>query len=209
MYPIIHEAVLQACDGGDGLSDGVIDDPRRCNFNPDDLVCQGTNREGCLTVPQVQTVKRLFGPVVNPRTGTLIYPPVEPGSELSWAAVAAFAGQEPPYANQFRNLWLKNQKWDWRAMDLDQDVTVANNVIEAQRTHALEPNLRSFADRGGKLLLYQGWSDVSNAPQSTINYYNAIQKLMGEVATSRSVRLFMAPGMGHCATVKGRTPSTG
>lgn len=203
MYPIIHEAVLRACDTSDGLSDGVIDDPRRCNFNPEDLVCKGTNRAACLTVPQVQTVKRLFSPVINPRTGALIYPPVELGSELNWTAVAAFAGQEPPYANQFRNLWLTNQSWNWRAMDLDQDVTVANKVIEAQKTHALEPDLRSFADRGGKLLLYQGWSDVSNAPQSTINYYSAVQKTIGEVATSSSVRLFMAPGMGHCGYGEG------
>ena len=203
-YPMIHEAVLRACDASDGLKDGLIDSPRRCNFNPDVLVCKDTDTQACLTVAQVETVKRLLSPVRNPRTGTLIYPPLEPGSELGWAGVAA-GGREPAAAlvNPFRYVFLKDPNWDWRTLDLDRDVALADKVIEAEKTNTLEPDIRPFADRGAKLLLYQGWSDVSNAPQSTINYYSNVQNILGEVATSNSVRLFMAPGMAHCGYGEG------
>jgi feruloyl esterase len=105
--------------------------------------------------------------------------------------------------NQFKNLFLKDPDWNWRTFDLDRDVALANDVIAGQRTNTLEPDLKSFADRGGKLLLYQGWNDVSNAPQSTINYFNAIQRVLGDASASKSVRLFMGPGMAHCGYGEG------
>jgi feruloyl esterase len=202
-YAVIHEAVLRACDASDGLKDGLIDNPRRCNFDPGVLVCQDADTPACLTVAQVETVRRLLNPVINPRTGRLIYPPVEPGSELGWAGVAA-GGQPPPSAvNAFKYVFLKDPNWDWHTLDLDRDIALVDNVIEAENTNTLEPDIRAFADRGGKLLLYQGWSDTTNAPQSTINYYINVQNIMGTVATSNSVRLFMAPGMGHCGGGEG------
>jgi feruloyl esterase len=85
---IIHEAVIRACDANDGLTDGLIDDPRRCQFNPLVLLCKGPDTGACLAASQVETVRTLFSSVNNPRTGTLIYPPFEPGSELSWAGFA-------------------------------------------------------------------------------------------------------------------------
>jgi len=42
-YPLIHEAVLQACDARDGVRDGVLEDPTRCNFDPGELRCQGAD----------------------------------------------------------------------------------------------------------------------------------------------------------------------
>ena len=124
-------------------------------------------------------------------------------SELTWAGIAR--GQEPPAfaIDPFKYVFLKNPNWDWRTLDFDRDVRLADQVIEAEKTNTLGPDIRTFANRGGKLLLYHGWSDSITAPQSTINYYNKIQNLMGEVATSKSVRLFMAPGMGHCGGGEG------
>jgi len=197
--PIIHEAVLRACDASDGLTDGLIGDPRRCNFNPDVLLCKGTDTQSCLTGAQVETVRKLLSPVSNPRTRTLIYPTLELGSEPSWAGFAAGL-REPsgPPLDAFRYVFLNDPNWNWRTLDFDRDVIRADEVIKAQKTNTLEPDIRAFARRGGKLLLYQGWSDSTNAPQSTINYYDNVHNLLGDTATSASVRLFMAPGMGHC-----------
>ncbi len=192
----IHEEVVRACDAVDGLTDGLIDDPRRCDFDPNVLVCQGPRTRPCLTIAQVETVKRLLSPVVNPRTGTLIYPPLELGSERQWARFTQ--SQETDDGDVFRHVFLKNSQWDWRTLDFDRDIARADEVIETARTNTLEPDLREFADRGGKLILVHGWSDVTNAPQSTVNYYNAIQRLLGEATTSNTVRLFMGPGMAHC-----------
>ena len=71
-FPMIHEAVLRTCDTSDGLEDGLIDDPRRCNFHPDILACKDADTPACLTIAQVEGVRRLLSPVINPRTGTLI-----------------------------------------------------------------------------------------------------------------------------------------
>jgi feruloyl esterase len=207
--PIIHEAVLRACDASDGLTDRLIGDPRRCNFNPDVLLCKGTDTQSCLTVAQVETVRKFLSPVSNPRTRTLIYPALELGSELSWAGFAA--GLREPSGSPldaFRYVFLNDPIWNWRTLDFDRDVTRADEVIKAQGANTLEPDIRAFARRGGRLLLYQGWSDSTNGPQSTINYYNNVHNLLGDTATSASVRLFMAPGMGHCLGSAGEGPNS-
>jgi feruloyl esterase len=206
---IVHEAVIGACDASDGLTDGLIDDPRRCQFKPDVLLCKGPDAGACLAAAQVETVRTLFSPVTNPRTGTLIYPPLEPGSELSWVGFAP--GLREPSGlpvDAFKYVFLNDPEWNWRSLDLDRDVARADQLIDALKTNTLEADIQVFTRRGGKLLLYQGWSDSTNVPQSTINYYNSVRKLLGDAATSASVRLFMAPGMGHCLGSAGEGPNS-
>ena len=198
--PFIQAAVLRACDAVDGLADGLIDDPRRCQFDPGVLQCQNTAAQDCLTAAQVATVKRLLTPVTNPRTGVLIYPPRELGSNLTMelpSAARVAAGLSPRNIGGMK-IFLNKPDWDWRTLDLDRDVEIANRWIAANRTNALDPDVRAFTRRGGKLLMWQGWSDATNHPQSSINYYTKIRDLLGERATSSAVRLFMGPGMGHC-----------
>jgi feruloyl esterase len=192
--PIIHEAVLRACDGLDGLTDRLIDDPRRCRFDPNVLACKSVDNEACLTVAQTETVRKILSPVSNPRTAAEIVPRVEPGSELEWSRFAA--GQQPSArdANAFRHVFLKKPDWDWREIDFDRDINRAKAAVDALGFGTPEPDLRAFAGRGGKLLMYYGWSDI-NPPQATVNYYT---KVLGEAATAASVRLFLAPGMTHC-----------
>lgn len=200
LQPIIQEAVLRACDAIDGLTDGLIDDPRRCQFDPGVLLCRNPEAKDCLTSPQVDTVRRLLTPIANPRTGALIYPPKEPGSNLTMSlppAARVAAGLSPANIGHVRR-FLNNPDWDWRTLDLDRDVVIADRWIAANRTNSLDPDIRAFANRGGKLLIWQGWTDTTNHPQSSINYYTGIRNLLGERAASNAVRLFMAPGMGHC-----------
>ncbi len=55
--PLIHAAVLAACDKIDGLADGLIDDPRQCDFDPATLVCPA--RTTCLSVAEADVVRKL------------------------------------------------------------------------------------------------------------------------------------------------------
>src|SRR5579864_2340506 len=71
--PMIAKAVMAACDGIDGLADGIIDDPRRCTFDPSMLICKGEDGDSCLTAPQVESVKKVYGGAKNPRTGEHIF----------------------------------------------------------------------------------------------------------------------------------------
>ena len=84
-YAAIHQAALTACDALDGVTDGVIDDPTRCHFDPKAIQCTGDDAPTCLTTPQVEAARRIYAPVKNPRTGAVIFPGLEPGSELGWA----------------------------------------------------------------------------------------------------------------------------
>jgi feruloyl esterase len=197
-YGMIHQAAIEACDAGDGLKDGLIDDPRRCHFDPQVLECKGDDAPTCLTSAQVAAVKKIYAPATNPRTGVPFFPGLEPGSELGWAFMAG--GKEPSEIGmaEFRNIVYQDPKWDWRTFDFDRGIALAEKVDHGIIT-ANDPNLKPFFGHGGKLLMYHGWTDPLIAPENSINYYTSVlDKMGGASKAASSVRLFMAPGMDHC-----------
>jgi feruloyl esterase len=197
-YAMIHKAVLDACDTIDGVKDGLINDPGLCHFKPSTLQCQGADAPNCLTAPQVEAMIKIMTPVTNPRTGKEIFPTYEPGTELGWGVIAA--GPEPfIYAlDQFRYVVFKDPNWDWRTLNFDSDVDLADKA-DNDTIDAVDPNLTEFAAHGGKLFMYHGWTDPNVAPRASIEYYNNVVEVMGGAEkTSSWIRLFMMPGMGHC-----------
>lgn len=80
-YPIINRAVLAACDALDGVKDGVLEDPRRCTFDPAAIACPAGDAPTCLTPAQVAAARALYAPLKNPRTPAEVYPGLERGSE--------------------------------------------------------------------------------------------------------------------------------
>jgi feruloyl esterase len=202
-YRVIHQAVVEACDAVDGLKDGLIDDPRRCHFDPKTIECSGTDASTCLTAPQVEAVKKIYGPATNPRTGEAIFPGLEPGSELGWALMAG--GKEPSEIGmaEFRNIVYHDANWDWRTFDFDKGVALAEKVDNNTIT-ANDPNLKQFFSHGGKLLMYHGWTDPLIAPENSIHYYTSVlDKMGGASKAGASIRLFMVPGMDHCGGGEG------
>jgi feruloyl esterase len=196
-YPMIHQAVLDACDTIDGLKDGLIDDPTRCHFDPKVLQCKEGDEPSCLTARQVQTARTIMSPATT-RTGQEIFPRLEPGTELRWGRLAG--GPEPAalFLDYFKYLVFKDPNWDWQTFDLDRDSALSNEIDKG--TVGLDPDLTAFARHGGKLLLYHGWADQQVAPGATIEFYKSI--VSGDAAPGW-VRLFMAPGMAHCAGGEG------
>jgi feruloyl esterase len=195
-YKAVHEAVVNACDAIDGLKDGLIDDPRRCTFNPAGLACKGEDDMGCLTPLQVEAMKGMLRPAVDPSTNTEIFPPLELGAELGWSVLA---GPQPFSAavDHFKYVVFEDPNWDWRTFNLGPDAARADRV-DKNIISAIDPNLKPFFDRGGKLLMYHGWADQNVAARASINYYASVVNTLGADRTSESIRLFMAPGMAHC-----------
>jgi feruloyl esterase len=92
-YPAIHRSVLAACDGLDGLKDGLITDPTSCHFDPQVMACKQGDGLDCLTPKQVQSVKTILGPAKSPTTGAEIFPGYQPGTELAWGLL--IGGPDP------------------------------------------------------------------------------------------------------------------
>jgi feruloyl esterase len=199
---LIHQAVLQACDARDGVQDGVLEDPSRCVFDPTVLQCKGEDAPTCLTAPQVTAAKKIYAPIVNPRTKQPIFPGLSPGSELAWGTVA---GPQPLAFPQeiYKYIVFRNPEWDYRTLDLDADVARAEKAYDGMMD-AINPDLKAFFGRGGKLLQYHGWNDQAVAPQNSINYYKSVVGQSGGASkVQSSYRLFMVPGMTHCAGGEG------
>jgi feruloyl esterase len=198
----LHAAVVAKCDLMDGVKDGVIENPRRCKFDPGVLECKGSDEASCLTAPQVETARLIYSAAVNPKTNRAING-LEPGSELGWTDLGWTTSARATGLDQFRFLVFGDPEWTIQKFNWDSDIVLAeekdNNTL-----NALDPNLKPFISRGGKLIQYHGWSDPQIAPAGTTQYYDRVVEVLGgRDNVHDAYRLFMAPGMGHCSGGEG------
>jgi feruloyl esterase len=198
----LHGVVLEACDSLDGVKDGVVDDPTRCTFDPGVIQCKGAEDTSCLTAAQVNTARMLYSSQVNPRTKREIAG-LQRGSELGWTDMGWSASARATGLDQFRFLVFKDPHWDLEAFDVDTDISRAEDT-DNDTINALDPNLKAFIDRRGKLIQYHGWSDPQISPGNTVQYYRRVLDALGGASRVQdSYRLFMAPGMDHCGGGEG------
>ncbi len=199
---LLHAAVLQACDARDGLTDGLIADPARCAFDPAVLRCTGSDTTACLTMAQVETARLIYSPLVNPKTKRETAG-LAPGSELGWTQTGWTASARATGLDQFRFIVFNDPSWDAQRFDVESDAARAEDA-DGGTINALEPNLKPFIDRGGKLIQYHGWSDPQISPGNSTQYYTRVADALGGAANiQHAYRLFMAPGMAHCGGGEG------
>jgi len=216
--PYIHQKVVSACDALDGVSDGILDDPRQCKFDTNSLVCTNNGNEaGCLTQAQADAVFRIHdGAKTN--TGVRLEPEIasEWGSELDWSLYMPDAQGGSASSENFVNGWLYktflNEPYADAASLTPRTIndlvwtlpafrkTVASSALYA----ATNPDLAPFASAGGKLMLWHGWSDQHISPQGTLQYWQAMKRVTGN--TDDFARFYLFPGMGHCGS--GLGPNT-
>ena len=195
-YALIHDAAVAQCDAGDGVRDGVIEDPSRCQFDPKALLCSNGDGPSCLTAAQVAAAQKIYAPVVDPKTGKEVFAGLEPGSEMHWGAIS---GEEPHpmYYDLARFLVFADPNWDFRSLDLGKHLELARQK-DGGILSAMSTDLKPFVSRGGKLLIYHGWEDQNISPRMSVEYYEKVQATMGKASVDNAVKLFMVPGMGHC-----------
>jgi feruloyl esterase len=214
---LVAEKVMAKCDAVDGLKDGLIDDPRKCAFDPrrDVPACStGADAADCLTAAQAEAVAKIYsGPSSN---GKPFYPGYMPGSEAvtsglfgggsgsGWLNVIVSAQPNAKPAdfnlaeNTMRFLVFTPPKpdYDYMTFDFDRDTRLLDDW--SKKADAKNPDLSKFHKRGGKLLMTYGWADPILQPLAGVNYYEQAMAKNGP-ATSEFFRLFMVPGMSHCA----------
>jgi feruloyl esterase len=183
------------------VKDGLIDNPQNCHVDFKTLECRTSDTTNCLTTRQIQTAQTIISPAIA-TTGQVLFPRLEPGTELRWARLAG--GPEPAtlFLDEFLYVVYQDPRWDWRTFNLDRDSARAHAIDKD--VDELNPNLAAFAKHGGKLLIYHGWADQQVAPGSSIEFYKSAVEQSGSPAqASNWIRLFMAPGMAHCSGGEG------
>ncbi len=197
---LLHRAVIDQCDGLDGLRDGQIADPRVCRFKASSLSCKpGQAGATCLTPEQVSVADKIYAPVRDPRTRALIYPGMAPGSEEQWPIVVL-----TPWTIGIDNFSLAHNdpKWDQYTFDPVADLAVGESWDPG--IAATNPDLSAFKAHGGKLIQYHGWADALIPTENSVNYYESVAAKQGDLARTQAFyRLFLVPGMGHCGGAYG------
>jgi feruloyl esterase len=169
------------------------------------LLCKGAETDDCLTENQVAALKKIYAGPRNAK-GQLIIPGFTPGGETGLGGWAPWiTGATPTAALQFffstqafKNMVYNNPGWDYKTFDLERDGKAADEKL-APVLNATDPNLKAFSARGGKLILYHGWNDAALPPVNTINYFQSVVAKLGQRQANGFMRLYMAPGVQHCA----------
>jgi hypothetical protein len=207
---VVAEKVYETCDAADGLADGLIDDPRRCQFDVEKTVprcAAGGDTDACLTEAQVKSLGAVYGDVTSKGTkvaagfpvGAEALVPTPSGRRSGWVPWIISEGQ-PTIAFQFMDSFFKEMATpgtpiDWRQFEPDRDMEKLSAI--ATLLNATNPDLTRFRARGGKILMYFGWADPALNPMMGVNYYEQVRQTMG-AGTGEFFRLFMMPGVLHC-----------
>jgi len=219
---LIESSYLAFCDAQDGLEDGILNDPRQCSFEIETLLCRGEKSGGCLSKEQLAAVKVIYDGPKNSRGEPLFHGFAFGGETAAggwprWLTGGLknlgnldefqdgvdFGGFETPiepnafygFGNGIMKYFIYNDP-EWSYEDYDYDNLIKDSQRVAQTLNATDPDLSAFRQRGGKLLLYTGWSDAAAPAEAVIAYYDEV--IAHDSSAAADVRLFMMPGVEHC-----------
>ncbi|KAF2470862.1 tannase and feruloyl esterase [Lindgomyces ingoldianus] len=197
MWPIIHQDILKQCDAIDGYIDGIIEDPLLCNYDSKGLICGGNLTTNCLTPVQSQTVQKIFSPLYA-ADGSLVYPRMQPGSEIS-AAYISYTGAPFPYmADWYRYAIYNDPSWDPATLNTTDYANAAR--INPSNIETWKGDLSAVHNRGAKILHYHGQMDAIITSDNSPRYYEHVSKTMRLKPTQLDsfYRFFRISGMDHC-----------
>lgn len=187
-WRLVADAAAEACDANDGVRDGVIENPAVCRFKPQALLCKPGQTGNCLSQAQVDAVGRMFAPLRD-ESGRALDQGILPGVRITLAPRSAFA------YSLFGKVVHGDPHWNPLELNIARDHAAARAAWPDLPNE--ETDLSAFRANGGKLIFYHGWADPWILAQLPITYFQQVNRRMGD--TADFFRLFMVPGMGHCA----------
>jgi feruloyl esterase len=202
---LLHRAVVAACDGRDGVRDGILMEPTTCPWRPAALACRGTDGADCLNPAELRAAEAIYAGA-HDSAGRRLFPGgMTVGSEYQWVPAFVGTGGQPPLVLDERGLLpdfirflaLEGEFPGLLGFDWDRDTPRIR--LKERLFNAQNPDLRDFQRLGGKLIMYHGWDDLEIPPGLTIDYWTMVERTMGGPQAVRPfARLFMVPGMAHC-----------
>src|SRR5262245_26843267 len=197
----VTNAAVAACDALDGVTDGILEDPRKCTYDARSFGCGASSDPNCLTLVEAEAVNKIWnGPVTSPS-------PADPhqGSERAWyglergAALGFLAGPSPfsivvdhfrYWIHQYTAFALHTVTEASFFDDFTTSIEKFNEVI------GTDDDLKAFREGGGKMIVYHGLADQLIMPRGTYNYYNRIKDSLEDKL--QYYRFFPYPNAGHC-----------
>ncbi len=204
---LLNSLILLQCDELDGIKDSILNDPRECKFDFDQLPrCANDHpSDDCFKSQQIEAIKIIYSDlIVNDK---LIYPGYAFGCEnevLGWQNWITGPTTHPlaldypsiQYAlgtEIFKYLIFQDSTWDYSTYnftDFSQTTKYASAYLDATST-----DYSKFKNHGGKMIIYHGWNDWALSPFVTINHYEQVKKEDADL--KNYIRLFLIPGMLH------------
>jgi feruloyl esterase len=189
-WALYENKVTQACDGNDRVLDGIVENPAACRFDTSMLACKPGQESGCIKDAPLAMLNQIVSPMVG-----------EDGSRMDSGLFPGVRTRPGPPPSLLKSMWAdgvhNDPTWDEMTFHRQNDLALTDEVMPELRADktAIEP----FIERGNKAIIYQGWQDPSTNAGHAIDYYAKLVRLHGGLDTlSKSVRLFMVPGMYHC-----------
>jgi feruloyl esterase len=212
-YAAATAAAVAACDADDGVTDGVIGNPHACKYDPGALVGTQAGSCGAFTEADASILRRIWeGP--RRTDGSFLWYGMQRGGDFG--GLSGTRGTPPaPAPNPITLEWFRyflkqDPEWDFTTITRPEYEQLFVQSVE-QFTDVLStdnPDLSAFRDRGGRIVMWHGWSDPLIYPDGSIDYVRRVQEAMGGPAkTAEFLRLFMAAGVGHCGGGTGAAPS--
>ena len=207
----LNSLVMTQCDGLDGVTDGIINNPRACTPDLSSLLTLGWSQY------QLDAVENIWGGWKN-SSGDVLGGAWEVGSQSgnNWTFTANpyFPFGKGPlndafavFYAYFRHIVFEDLNFDWRSISYDTLIDTARP--KTALIDAIDPDLADFQARGAKLIIYHGWNDSLIPPGNSIEYYNSLKnnlvsngysQQLADTEIERFARLYMIPGIGHCGT---------
>lgn len=207
--PLIDAAVLEACDGLDGVVNKIIDDPSKCEFDPAELQCEEGQSDilnTCLNPDQVAAVRMLYSQPTDNEGNVIFNDYIAKGTESDWARtmLPVRGADELPFVLTAGQSGIRymvmdeapGPSYDWREFYYPRDKEKLAGTSEMMNPDDVD--LTAFKARGGKMIIVHGWADVLISPVSTIEWFDEMTEAMGgQDDVDDFAQLYLVPGMHH------------